>query len=231
QRNIMGSHILVAFTLLALASFVLASDPSPVQDFCVGTNDPTGAVFVNGRFCKDPALATADDFYLRGLHLAGNTSNAQGSVVTPANVVQIPGLNTLGISMVRIDFRPFGLNPPHTHPRATEILVVLEGTLFVGFVTSSSGNRLITKTLNQGDVFVFPEGLIHFQKNTGSTRAVAIAGMSSQNSGVIMIPSTVFGSNPPISDDILAQAFQVSTEVVDLLQAPFTPNSVRSDEL
>ncbi|KAF9616153.1 hypothetical protein IFM89_028619 [Coptis chinensis] len=227
----MGSHILVAFTLLVLASIVLASDPSPVQDFCVATNDPTGAVFVNGRFCKDPVLATADDFYLQGLHLAGNTSNLQGSVVTPANVAQIPGLNTLGISMVRIDFRPNGLNPPHTHPRATEILVVLEGTLYVGFVTSSAGNRLITKTLNQGDVFVFPEGLIHFQKNVGPTRAVAIAGMSSQNSGVIMIPSTVFGSSPPISDAILSQAFQVNKKVVNLLQAPFTANSGRRSDL
>ncbi|PIA30209.1 hypothetical protein AQUCO_05700135v1 [Aquilegia coerulea] len=125
--------------------------------------------------------------------------------------------------MVRIDFRPFGLNPPHTHPRATEILVVLEGTLFVGFVTSSSGNRLITKTLNQGDVFVFPEGLIHFQKNTGRTRAVALAGMSSQNSGVIMIPSTIFGSNPAIPDDILSQAFQADKRVVNILRAPYRP--------
>ncbi|GLT55214.1 hypothetical protein SLA2020_283570 [Shorea laevis] len=39
------------------------------------------------------------------------------------------GLNTLGISLARIDFAPYGLNPPHIHPRATEILVVLEGTL------------------------------------------------------------------------------------------------------
>ncbi|KAF5206141.1 Germin-like protein subfamily 1 member [Thalictrum thalictroides] len=220
----MASHILVvALTLIALTSLVLASDPSPVQDFCVGIDDPNRAVFVNGRFCKDPALATGDDFYLSGLHRPGNTSNLQGSVVTPANVVQIPGLNTLGISMVRIDFRPFGLNPPHTHPRATEILVVLEGTLYVGFVTSSSGNRLITKVLNRGDVFVFPEGLIHFQYNNASTTAAAIAGMSSQNSGVIMVPSTVFGANPPISDEILRHAFQADQSVIDILRAPYRP--------
>ncbi|KAL5716231.1 Germin-like protein subfamily 1 member 8 [Ranunculus cassubicifolius] len=218
-----SQSLLVALNLLALASLVLASDPSPVQDFCVATNDPNGALFVNGRFCKDPALATGDDFYHSGLHLAGNTSNLQGSVVTPANVAQIPGLNSLGISMVRIDWRPYGLNPPHTHPRATEILVVLEGTLLVGFVTSSPGNRLITKTLNVGDVFVFPEGLIHFQQNIGSTRAAAIAGMSSQNSGVIMVANTVFGSNPAIPNDILGTAFQVNKRVVNLLQAPFRP--------
>ncbi|XWS64821.1 hypothetical protein CRYUN_Cryun05aG0037100 [Craigia yunnanensis] len=60
----------------------------------------------------------------------------------------ITGLNTLGISLARIDYAPYGgLNPPHTHTRATEILVVLEGTLYVGFVTSNLDNRPITKVL------------------------------------------------------------------------------------
>ncbi|KAF9592194.1 hypothetical protein IFM89_012688 [Coptis chinensis] len=213
--------ILVALTLLALASSVLASDPSPLQDFCVAINETKDGVFVNGKFCKGPELASANDFFLRGLHIPGNTSNQLGSAVTPANVAQIPGLNTLGISLVRIDYAPYGLNPPHTHPRATEILVVLEGTLYVGFVTSNPDNRLITKVLYKGDVFVFPVGLIHFQFNIGKTNTVAFAGLSSQNPGVITIANSVFGSNPPISDDVLAKAFQVDKKVVDHLQAQF----------
>ena len=110
------------------------------------------------------------------------------------NVDQIPSLNTLGISLVRIDYAPYGQNPPHTHPRATEILVVLEGTLYVGFVASNTENRLFTKVLNKVDVFVFPVGLIHFQFNVGKTNAIAIAiaGLSSQNAGVITIANTVF---------------------------------------
>ncbi|PIA30203.1 hypothetical protein AQUCO_05700128v1 [Aquilegia coerulea] len=152
----MGSKYLVALTLFALASFVLASDPSPLQDFCVAIDEPKDAVFVNGKFCKDPMLAKADDFFLRGLNVPGNTSNQVGSMVTPANVVQIPGLNTLGISLVRIDYAPYGLNAPHTHPRATEILQVVKGSLYVGFVTSNPENRLITKVLYEGDGFVFP---------------------------------------------------------------------------
>ncbi|KAF5206039.1 Germin-like protein, partial [Thalictrum thalictroides] len=120
----------------------------------------------------------------------------------------IPGLNTLGISLVRIDYAPYGLNPPHTHPRATEVLQVLHGSLYVGFVTSNPENRLISKVLYEGDVFVFPVGLIHFQFNVGKTPAVAFAALSSQNPGVITIANAVFGSNPPISDDVLAKAFQ-----------------------
>ena len=181
------------------------------------------AVLVNGFVCKPPMHVTADDFFFSGLDKPGNTSNQLGSKVTQVNVNQIAGLNTLGISLARIDYAPYGLNPPHTHPRATEILTVLEGTLYVGFVTSNTnnGNLLFTKMLKKGDVFVFPEGLIHFQFNHGSTPAVAIAALSSQNPGVITIANAVFGSKPPISDAVLAKAFQVGQDTIKYLQAQF----------
>ncbi|KAF2287441.1 hypothetical protein GH714_000433 [Hevea brasiliensis] len=119
------------------------------------------------------------------------------------------------------DFAPNGgLNPPHTHPRATEILVVVEGTLYVGFVTSNP-NRLFTKVLYPGDVFVFPIGLIHFQFNIAKTNAVAFAGLSSQNPGVITIANAIFGPNPPINPDVLAKAFQLDNDAVVKLQKLF----------
>ncbi|XP_022720008.1 germin-like protein subfamily 1 member 13 [Durio zibethinus] len=218
-----GAHFLLAISLLALASsFAYASDPSPLQDFCVAINDTKDGVFVNGKFCKDPKLAKAEDFFFSGLNIPRNTSNPVGSTVTPVNVAQILGLNTLGVSLARLDFAPDGgLNPPHTHPRATEILVVVEGTLYVGFVTSNPDNRLITKVLYPGDVFVFPVGLIHFQFNVGKTSAVAFAGFSSQNPGVITIANAVFGSNPPINPDVLVKAFQLDKNVVKNLQSKF----------
>ncbi|ERN18737.1 putative germin-like protein 2-1 [Amborella trichopoda] len=209
---------LVVFLSLT-ASLTYASDPSPLQDFCVADN--ASQLFVNGKVCKDPQLAQANDFFFAGLDKPGNTANALGSRVTQVNVAQIAGLNTLGISMVRIDYAPGGQNPPHTHPRATEILTVLEGSLYVGFVTSNPDNRLITKTLQKGDVFVFPEGLIHFQQNVGYKNAVAIAALSSQNPGVITIANAVFGSKPAINSNVLAKAFQVDNKVVNQLQSQF----------
>ncbi|XP_019173525.1 PREDICTED: germin-like protein subfamily 1 member 16 [Ipomoea nil] len=218
----------IAFVALA-SSFADASDPSPLQDFCVAVNDSMAAVFVNGKICKNPMQVVANDFFFRGLNMPGNTSNPLGSKVTPVNVNNLPGLNTLGISLVRIDFAPNGLNPPHTHPRATEVLLVLEGTLYVGFVLSNPPpgmkNPLFTKTLVAGDVFVFPEGLIHFQFNVGKTNAIAFAGLSSQNPGVITIANAVFGSNPPINPQVLTKAFQVGQNVINYLQAQFWYNN------
>jgi len=219
----MGNHLLLVSAILAFAfSVAYASDPGPLQDFCVAISDPNSAVFVNGLFCKDPKLATANDFSFWGLQTPKNTSNQLGSIVTPVTVDQLAGLNTLGISAARIDFAPYGLNPPHTHPRGSEILVVLEGTLYVGFVTSNPNNTLFAKVLNPGDVFVFPIGLIHFQFNVGKTNAVAIAALSSQNPGVITIANAVFGSKLPISADILAKAFQLNVTVVEYLQKQFS---------
>ncbi|KAK8545497.1 hypothetical protein V6N13_066775 [Hibiscus sabdariffa] len=218
-----GFHsILIAFTLLAFAcSSALAFDPDPLQDFCVAIKykEIKNGVFVNGKFCKDPKLVDAQDFFFPGLNKPGNTSNPLGLNVTVVDVDKIPGLNTLGISLARLDFEPYGLNPPHTHPRGTEILVVVQGTLYVGFVTSNPDNRLFTKILYPGDVFVFPIGLIHFQFNTGKTEAVAFSGLSSQNAGLITIAKAVFGSNPPINPDVLAKAFQLDKDLVKDLQS------------
>ncbi|XP_062083276.1 germin-like protein subfamily 1 member 17 isoform X3 [Humulus lupulus] len=218
-----GVHFLLTLAVLALASSIAsASDPSPLQDFCVKVDDPHKALFVNGKFCKDPKLAKAEDFFFYGLNVPRDTNNPVGSTVTQLNVDKIPGLNTLGITLVRIDYAPYGQNPPHTHPRGSEILVVVQGTLYVGFVSSNQdGNRLFTKVLKEGDVFVFPIGMIHFQFNPEHAPAVAFAGLSSQNAGTITIANSVFGSNPAINPDVLAKAFQVDNNVIDKLQKQF----------
>ncbi|KAI3714592.1 hypothetical protein L6452_21549 [Arctium lappa] len=209
-----------SIAVLALAlTMALATDHSPLQDFCVA--DLNGQVMVNGFACKNPSTVQVNDFYYSGLHMMGNTSNALGSSVTPVFVFHLPGLNTLGISLARLDFAPWGVIPPHTHPRATEILTVLEGQIQVGFVTSNPENRHISKILNKGDVFVFPVNLVHYQRNIGKTYAVAMVALSSQNPGVIPIASAVFGSNPDISTDILAKAFQVSDDIISDMQLKF----------
>ncbi|KAF2288829.1 hypothetical protein GH714_016282 [Hevea brasiliensis] len=160
-------HFLVLLSLALAISFASAFDPSPLQDFCVAIPEPKNAVFVNGKFCKNPNLTVAEDFFFPGLNVPGNTGNRVGSNVTLVNVDKLFGLNTLG------------------------------------------------------DVFVFPIGLIHFQFNIAKTNAVAFAGLSSQNPGVITIANAIFGPNPPINPDVLAKAFQLDNDEVVKLQKLF----------
>ncbi|KAI3445154.1 hypothetical protein Pfo_001819 [Paulownia fortunei] len=218
-------HFMLFIAILAVVSLLAdAYDPDPLQDFCVAVNDSKAAVFVNGKICKDPKTVTADDFLFSGLNKPGNITSPLGSRLTLVFVDQLAGLNTLGISMVRIDYALNGLNPPHEHPHASEILVVLEGTLYAGFITSNpinpnENNQLFAKILHPGDVFVFPKGLIHFQYNVGKTSAVAIASLSSQNPGVVTLGKAVFGSESPVYPDVLAKAFQLDRKVVKKLQS------------
>ncbi|KQJ84624.1 germin-like protein 4-1 [Brachypodium distachyon] len=211
---------LFAVAVLVLCSRVLATDPTQLQDFCVA--DMHSPVLVNGFVCKDAMMVSANDFFMPGLNVPAPL-NAQGSAVKAVTVLELPGLNTLGISLVRIDYKPGGQNAPHIHPRGTEVLTVIKGQLLVGFVTTNAPlkNKLFQKQLVEGDVFVFPQGLIHFQLNNGAVPAVAFAGLSSQNFGVTTIADAVFGANPPITVDILAKAFMIDAEQVEWIQTKF----------
>ena len=213
-------HLYVAAAcavVLALATPALAGDPDMLQDVCPA--DYASPVKLNGFACK--ANFSADDFFFDGLRNPGNTNNPAGSVVTAANVEKFPGVNTLGVSMARIDYAPGGQNPPHTHPRATEIIFVLEGTLEVGFITTA--NALFTKTVTKGDVFVFPRGLVHFQQNRGHGPAAVVAAVNRQLQGTQAIAMTLFGATPPVPTDILAKAFRVGSGEVEHIKANFAP--------
>ncbi|MBA0763932.1 hypothetical protein Gotri_013325 [Gossypium trilobum] len=213
-----------AFRSLFLITFALVfgsshADPDLLQDICVA--DLSSGVKMNGFPCKNPSTIGADDFFFAGFAQPSVPNNAVGSLVTAANVEKIPGLNTLGVSMSRIDYAPGGVNPPHTHPRATEMVFVLEGELEVGFLTTS--NKLISKVIKKGEIFVFPKGLVHFQKNIGWTPAAVVTAFNSQFPGTQSIAATLFAASPTILNDVLSKAFQINTSEVEKIKLKLKP--------
>ncbi|XP_057542972.1 rhicadhesin receptor-like [Amaranthus tricolor] len=210
---------LIVLFLAVTTSPVFGNDADMLQDICVA--DSTSEVKLNGFACKNAANITAEDFFFGGISKPGLTNNTMGSLVTGANVEKIPGLNTLGVSMGRIDFAPGGLNPPHTHPRATEMIFVMYGELDVGFITTT--NKLIAKHIKVGETFVFPKGLVHFQKNNGDKPAAVITAFNSQLPGTQSIAATLFTSIPPVPDHVLTMAFQIGTKQVDKIRDRLSP--------
>nr|GMD69789.1 putative germin-like protein 2-1 [Ipomoea batatas] len=222
----MAFHLTITLAIVAFAfSFAYAYDPSPLQDFCVASNDPKATIFVNGRVCKDPKLVTSDDFFTSGLNTA-KTPTFAGSTFSAASINEIPGLNTLGLTLIRNDFEPDTVTPPHIHPRATELALILEGSLYFGFVTTDPSdrtkNRVYAKTYNAEDVFVIPQGLIHFGLNVGFGNATTVAIFNSQSPGFNFVPDSLFGSNPPISDDVLSKSFRVDKKVIGQIRSQFS---------
>ncbi|KAJ9536487.1 hypothetical protein OSB04_un000324 [Centaurea solstitialis] len=208
-------RLLISMMLaIFLPSFVFA-DLDLLQDVCVADLDSD--VTMNGFACK--RHISANDFFFAGLAKPGFTNNTFGTAVTSATVHNITGLNTLGVSMARIDYAPGGISPPHTHPRATEIVFVLNGELDVFFITT--GNKLYSKSIKTGEVFVFPRGLIHFQKNNGNVPVALIAAFNSQLPGTQRVPNALFASSPAIPNDVLAESFQVGTKEVKKIKSRF----------
>lgn len=192
----------VVTMVLVLATH--ASDPELTTDFFV----PAGTV---------KATLTAD--YFTSMVFRGAPA-----VVAPAKIAAkritsdtFPVLTGLGVSAALIKYLPGGINPPHTHPRGTEVLYVMEGTLTVGLVDTS--NKFFTKVLEVGDVFVFPKGMVHYQINLGHMPVTVFASFSSSNPGTVSLPATLFGSGIP--DEVHTAAFKVNEHVVNKLQAPF----------
>ncbi|KAF7114392.1 hypothetical protein RHSIM_Rhsim11G0108000 [Rhododendron simsii] len=213
------SVVVVMVLVIATISNYVSADPAMLQDVCVA--DLNNAVKMNGFACK--ANFSASDFFFAGLAMQQPANNTLGAIVTQAFVEQVPGLNTLGVSMARIDFAPGGLNQPHEHPRSSEVLFVLFGELDAGFITTA--NVLVTKTIKQGELFIFPRGLVHFQINNGKVPAAAIAGFGSQDPGREDIATSLFASTPPVPDNVLSKAFQISNQEVDAIKSKLAGES------
>ncbi|KAJ9140390.1 hypothetical protein P3X46_031044 [Hevea brasiliensis] len=211
--RLLGSLIV----MLLLPMHINSADPDPLQDFCVA--DLKASASLNGFPCKPAEEVTSNDFFFDGLSKEGNTTNIFGWSVTAANVLSFPGLNTLGISMNRVDFAPGGLNPPHSHPRATETGVVIEGKLLIGFVTTS--NVFHSKVLSAGQMFVVPRGLVHFQLNVGEEKALLFTAFNSHFPGSAVAPTTLFASTPPIPNQVLTKAFQVGEDTIKTIKSKF----------
>ncbi|KAH7855386.1 hypothetical protein Vadar_024249 [Vaccinium darrowii] len=182
--------------LFTISLLISSSAHASLLDFCVA--DPSLPDGPSGYSCKNPAQVTVDDFVYHALSIPANTSNLQKFGVTTAFAPQFPGVNGLGISIARADLGVGGVVLLHTHPSASELIYVAEGTIVGGFI-SGSANTVYYKTLHKGDVMVFAQGLMHFQFNIGETPATIIASFGSANPGLQITASALFGNNFPSS--------------------------------
>lgn len=105
-------------------------DPDILTDFIVPDNWTGEAI--DGNF-----------FTFTGIH------GIFGSIITnfevkKASKAEFPALDGQSTSLAVLQFPGGGVNPPHTHPRAAELLFVVQGSLHFGLVDST--NKLYTRT-------------------------------------------------------------------------------------
>ncbi|XLR48035.1 hypothetical protein HN51_032258 [Arachis hypogaea] len=161
---------------------VCSADCDNLQDTCPTSLPEKETIFINGLPCKSKDNNTAQDFKTAELTRAGPRDNFFGSSMNIVSASKFPGLNTLGISISRIDIEVDGMVNLHNHPRATEMIYVNQGVLAAAFLDTQ--NQFFQKSLRAGDVFVIPKGLFHFFLNRGSAAAVIFSVFNSQNPGL-----------------------------------------------
>ncbi|MCO5577941.1 hypothetical protein L7F22_031778 [Adiantum nelumboides] len=194
-----------------------AADEDPLQDFCVADYS-SRATSLNGFPCKPADDVVSSDFKSSLLQSEGPHEVKLGIAINLVGAPSAPALNTMGMALGRLNFKPKGVNPPHVHPRANELFYLAQGTLIAGFVTTN--NTLFQETLHAGDFFVFPRGLTHFQINPDAhLPAAAFAFFNSQNPGVNRLAAGMFASTPPLPDQVLETAFAIDKEELSELRA------------
>ncbi|KAG0570046.1 hypothetical protein KC19_6G135300 [Ceratodon purpureus] len=215
---------LLIIALCATTFFIAAvhaADEDPLADICVADLSPNAAL-VNGFACKPRSNVTVDDFVYRGfrqsaLSDAEISQTPTGAVAALAGAGEWPGLNTQGISHGRLDFAVGGVIAFHTHPRASETLLVLKGSVYTGFI--SDFNVLYASILQPGDVIVFPRALLHFQLNVGNETASTFNTLNSQNPGFLRTANQIF--EPNITSAVIEKSFGIDAATVKLLKGSY----------
>ncbi|RWR74049.1 putative germin-like protein 9-2 [Cinnamomum micranthum f. kanehirae] len=192
---------LLLVAALSIAQLATAGDPDILSDFVLPGNVST----VDGNF-----------FTFTGLRALVGAPDPTKFTVTKVSMAEFPALNGQSVSYAVLQYPAGTVNPPHTHPRSAEFLFLIDGTLEVGIVDTT--NKLYTQTLQSGDLFVFPKGLVHYQYNTDSENsAVALSAFGSANAGTVSVPSSVFTTG--IDDDILAKSFKTDVVTIQKIKA------------
>ncbi|KAK7349295.1 hypothetical protein VNO77_06554 [Canavalia gladiata] len=189
--------------IVLLFAFLLSTCHAAIRDFCVA--DLNATITPSGYPCKSPETVTVNDFVFSSLQ-AGNPSGMFKFAFSPALVAQLPGLNGLGLSVARLDLDAGGATPMHSHADASEVILVVEGQITAGFI--SSDNSVFVETLSQGDLMVFPRGLLHFQINAFKGTSAAYLIFSDPNPAAQIVDATLFGNN-------LDSSFVAKTTLLD----------------
>ncbi|CZS90998.1 hypothetical protein WAI453_003837 [Rhynchosporium graminicola] len=122
----------------------------------------------------------------------GFIASGKGGEVVRADRASMPALVGQGGAVAIGFLGPCGFNTPHVHPRAAELNLVVEGSLFAS-VTAENGARHMSHTLTQWQMTVFPAGAMHTEFNPDCTPSTFVASFPHEDPGVGQIAQEFFG--------------------------------------
>jgi len=169
------------------------------------------------------ALLNVSDFVFDLFNATPELGNGGGEI-RRAFVTQFPALAGQGLSYSHFILEPCGVNLPHVHPRATELLFVIGATqLRTIFLEENCGQthcRDVQNDLRTGQVTFFPQGLIHLEQNLGCQNATFLSALNSEDPGVNTVTLRLFDDT---DDESLATSFNLTTAQIQTVRNGLPP--------
>jgi len=147
----------------------------------------------------------------------GSRGTAQGGFAVGAVSTTFPALLTGRGAMVVGVLGPCGANSPHTHPRATEIQIVVQGGPIYAEMAMEDSARVVRNNVSLGEATIFPEGSLHFQQNMACEPTVFIASFDNVDPGTLTIAQNFFSLNQGVVDATLGE---IGVSVLDSIKLP-----------
>lgn len=203
----------------------LLDAPSAVQREAVLFPNPPDASNITFQFVNNTVLAPT------------------GGTINLAEVDEFPALLGTNVAMAIGFVNPCGLNVPHSHPRASEMLTVVQGELVAGLVLENdpgaAGRAVIdgqvpaenpkgpltqvTAHLGLYRAMLFPQGEVHFQFNPTCEPAVFASAFDNLDPGRAQAAASFFTI---MSDEVIMAALGEDAEFLDPRKIDLIRNNI-----
>lgn len=212
--------------------------PAPSVDFTKLLTQPTVVdrykqlVTRDGKLLPDHELRSVVSFDFNPPKPA---PNAKGGAVNLANVKNWPILAQSGLAVAAVFLGPCGINTPHIHPRAAELITVTSGAVNFGYILENglvdAGQKAeITGQLGPYQAALFPQGSIHYQVNPTCGNSTFVAALNSEDPGASQVAQNFFGLDGQVVEAVLGFPEQFDGDRIEEFRKNIPANVARGIE-
>lgn len=158
-------------------------------------------------------ILSQDSDFKFDFNTAKQGAQGAGGFITTANMATMPATILTDSSMAIGILGPCGFATPHSHPRASELNLIIEGTLQSSMTLENSA-RNMNQTLTKLQMTIFPQGSMHMEINPDCSNATFVAAFTNNDAGVQQTAQTFM----EFGDQIIGSALggSVTLDGVDI---------------
>lgn len=128
-----------------------------------------------------------------------------------------------GSSMAIGVMSPCGFATPHSHPRANELNLIIQGKI-ISAMTLENGVRVINQTLSTNQMTVFPQGSMHMEFNPTCSNATFVAAFTNSDAGVQQSANAFTNFGDEVIQATMAGSVTVDGKDVDVFKKTIPVN-------